>query len=139
MTPEQVKLVQASFAKVVPIKEQAAALFYGKLFELDPALKPLFREDMVIQGQKLMASLAAAVAALKAPDAIVPVLRDMGVRHARYGVREKDYDTVGTALLWTLEQGLGAGFTPAVRDAWAATYALVSGVMKDAAATAPVG
>lgn len=139
MTPEQVALVQSSFAKVVPIKEQAASLFYGKLFELDPALRPLFREDITIQGQKLMASLAAAVAALKAPETIVPVLRDMGVRHARYGVQEKDYDTVGTALLWTLEKGLGAGFTPAVRNAWVATYALVSTVMKDAAATAPAG
>jgi len=134
MTPEEITLVQSTWAQVVPIKEQAAALFYGRLFELDPSLKPLFKGAMKAQGQKLMAMIATAVGGLTQPDAILPAVQDLGRRHVGYGVRAPHYDTVGAALLWTLEQGLGPAFTPETRQAWAKTYDLVAGVMKEAAA-----
>ena len=129
----QVRLVQSTFAKVEPIAEQAAKLFYDRLFELDPSLRPLFKGDMEEQGRKLMALLKVAVNGLDKLDKIVPAVRALGERHASYGVQDSHYDTVGTALLWTLEQGLGDAFTEPVRDAWAETYTLVADVMKDAA------
>ena len=134
MTPEEITLVQSTWAQVVPIKEQAAALFYGRLFELDPSLKPLFKGDMKAQGQKLMAMIGTAVGGLTQPDTILPAIQDLGRRHVGYGVQPQHYDTVGAALLWTLEQGLGPAFTPETRQAWAKTYDLVAGVMKEAAA-----
>jgi hemoglobin-like flavoprotein len=130
MTPEQVSLVQSSWQQVVPIKDQAAQLFYQKLFELDPKLKTLFKNDMAEQRRKLMNMLDTAVRGLKNPDAIVPAVRDLGKRHVGYGVKDKDYDTVATALLWTLEKGLGAGFTAETRNAWIAAYGLLTSVMK---------
>lgn len=133
MTPEQITLVQESFKKVAPIEEAAAELFYTRLFELDPNLKSLFRRDMKIQGHELMAMLAAAVNGLNDLERILPVVRDLGVRHAGYGVVEKHYDTVGAALLWTLERGLGADLTAETRRAWAAAYGLLSAAMIDAA------
>ena len=134
MTPEEIKLVQSTWAQVVPIREQAAELFYGRLFELDPSLKPLFKGDMKVQGQKLMAMIGTAVGGLTQPDTILPAVQDLGRRHVGYGVKDRHYDTVGSALLWTLETGLGPAFTPETRQAWAKTYDLVAGVMKDAAA-----
>lgn len=134
MTPEQIALVQQSFGKVALIKEQAAGLFYNRLFEIDPALKPLFKGDIAEQGKKLMASLALAVGHLRNPEVLVGPLRDMGARHAGYGVKDSHYDTVASALLWTLEKGLGDDFTPEVKDAWVATYTLVADVMKQGAA-----
>ena len=134
MTPEQKKLVQSSFAKVVPIAEQAAELFYGRLFELDPALKPMFKGDMSEQGRKLMSTLGVAVGSLGNLDALMPVLQNLGRGHVAYGVQDSHYDTVAAALLWTLEQGLGDGFTPDVKDAWAEVYTIVATVMKEAAA-----
>jgi hemoglobin-like flavoprotein len=136
MTPEQKTLVQESFKKVVPISDQAAALFYGRLFELDPALKPLFKGDMTQQGRLLMAMLGTAVGGLDDLGAIVPAVQALGARHKKYGVADKDYDTVAAALLWTLEKGLGAAFTPSVKDAWVAVYGVLAGTMKQAAATA---
>jgi hemoglobin-like flavoprotein len=130
MTPEQVSLVQSSWQQVVPIKEQAAELFYQKLFELDPKLKTLFKNDMTEQQRKLMTMLDTAVRGLKNPDAIVPAVRDLGKRHVNYGVKDKDYDTVAAALLWTLETGLGPNFTAETRNAWAAAYTLLTNVMK---------
>ena len=134
MTPEQKKLVQQSFAKVLPIKEQAAELFYGRLFELDPSLRPMFKGDMKRQGAMLMSVLAMAVNGLDRLHAIVPAVEALGRRHVGYGVRDEHYETVGAALLWTLEKGLGTAFTPETRAAWAACYGLLAGVMKDAAA-----
>jgi len=134
MTPTQKELVQASFAKVAPIAPQAAELFYGRLFELDPALKPLFKGDMTEQGQKLMSTLGVAVGSLDNLDALIPVLQNLGRGHVAYGVQDSHYDTVGAALLWTLEQGLGDDFTPDVKDAWAEVYTIVATVMKEAAA-----
>ena len=136
MTPEQIELVKSSWAKVAPIAEQAAELFYGKLFELNPEVKNLFKSDMKEQGRKLMAMLNTAVNSLDRVENIVPVLQDMGRRHVAYGVKDRDYDTVGEALLWTLEQGLGEAFTAEVKGAWIDTYTLVATTMKTAAAQA---
>jgi hemoglobin-like flavoprotein len=134
MTPEQIALVRTSFASVVPIKETAADLFYGRLFELDPSLKPLFKGDMKEQGLKLMAMIGTAVGGLDRLDSIVPAVQALGRRHVGYGVKNEHYDTVGNALLWTLEQGLGAAFTPEVKSAWTSAYGVLAGTMKAAAA-----
>ncbi len=107
MNPESQRLVRESFAKVAPIAPAAAAMFYERLFVLDPALRPLFKGDMAEQGRKLMSMIGVAVANLGRLDAIVPTVRELGRRHAGYGVQQSHYDTVGTALVWTLEQGLG--------------------------------
>ncbi|HJZ45727.1 MAG TPA: globin family protein, partial [Roseiflexaceae bacterium] len=107
MTPEQIVLVQTSFAQVLPIADTAAALFYNRLFELDPSLKPLFKGDMREQGRKLIAMMSVAVHGLPRIETLVPVIEALGRRHAGYGVKDEHYATVADALLWTLEQGLG--------------------------------
>ena len=112
MTPSQKSLVQQTFAQVVPIADQAAALFYGRLFELDPSLRPLFKSDIRAQGQKLMQMIGYAVSKLDAPDELTLAVEGLGRKHVGYGVKDADYGTVGAALLWTLEKGLGAAFTP---------------------------
>ena len=136
MTPEQKNLVQSTFTAIAPIADTAAKLFYTKLFELDPDLKPLFRGDMDEQGRKLMTIIGTAVNGLDVLDEIVPVVEDLGKRHVDYGVKDKDYNTVGTALLWTLEQGLDNKFTPDVEEAWTVVYSLLADIMKTAAAKA---
>ena len=133
MTPKQIGLVGVTWDKVVPISETAAELFYGKLFELDPELKPLFKGDLKEQGKKLMTMLDTVVKSLNNLEAIIPAAQASGARHAGYGVKDKDYDTVAAALLWTLGQGLAEDFTDEVKDAWVAAYTLLSSVMKDAA------
>lgn len=134
MNPETIGLVKSSWAKVVPISETAAELFYGKLFELDPSVKPMFKGNMKEQGRKLMAILNTAVNALDKLDTIIPAIQDMGRRHVDYGVKDEHYDTVGEALIWTLGQGLKDDFTEATKDAWIAVYTLVADTMKAAAA-----
>jgi hemoglobin-like flavoprotein len=134
MTPENQTLVRDSFAKVVPIAPQAAALFYDRLFVLDSSLKPLFKGDMTEQGRKLMEIIGTAVTNLGTLEKIIPAVQDLGRRHATYGVQPEHYDTVGTALLWTLRQGLGDAFTPPVEAAWTEAYTILATVMKDAAA-----
>jgi hemoglobin-like flavoprotein len=136
MTPEQIELVKTSWAQVVPIADTAAKLFYGKLFELDPSLKNLFKGDMAEQGRKLMRMVGTAVNGLDRLDQIVPAVKNLGVRHVAYGVQDVHYDTVGSALLWTLGQGLGDAFTPDVETAWATVYGLLADTMKSAAAEA---
>ena len=135
MTPQQVHLVQSSFAKVAPISEHAAALFYQTLFELDPALRPLFKGDIEEQGRKLMQVLGFAVGSLDDLPALLPAVQALGARHRGYGVRDAHYDTVAAALLSTLEKGLGTDFTPEVREAWTLTYGTLSSLMKEAART----
>ncbi|MBC8074891.1 MAG: hemin receptor [Chloroflexales bacterium] len=130
MTPEQIALVQRSFAHVAPIANTAAALFYQRLFELDPSLRMLFRGDMQAQGQKLMAMLTLVVSGLSRLDELVPVVQRLGQRHAGYGVQAEHYDTVGAALIWTLQQGLGAAFTLQVEAAWVAAYTLLAETMQ---------
>ena len=129
MTPQQVSLVQDSFRKVVPIAGTAADLFYGRLFETAPEVRPLFPADLSEQKRKLIQMLAVAVNGLSQPEEIVPAVRDLGRRHAGYGVTEGHYAAVGAALLWTLRQGLGEAFTQEVERAWAETYDLLSGLM----------
>jgi methyl-accepting chemotaxis protein len=129
ITPQQITLVRDSFAKVAPIAGQAAQMFYNRLFELDPGLRKLFRGDMTEQGRKLMNMLGTAVRLLDRPDQLVPALEKLGARHAGYGVRDRDYDTVAQAFLWTLEKGLGAAWTPQVRNAWVSVYTVVATVM----------
>lgn len=136
ITEKEIDLVQESWEKCVPIAETAAELFYGKLFELDPSVKPLFKGDMKEQGKKLMTMITTAVRSLKKLDTIVGAVQDMGKRHAGYGVKDEHYDTVGTALIWTLGQGLGDAFTEDVKVAWLKTYTLLATTMKDAAAEA---
>ena len=130
MTPEQKRLVQTTWEMVVPIADQAAILFYDRLFMLDPELRPLFaRGDMAEQRKKLMQMITVAVRGLDRIGELMPAVEALGRRHAGYHVRERDYDTVGAALLWTLEQGLGEAFTPEVREAWTLTYGTLAGVM----------
>jgi hemoglobin-like flavoprotein len=133
MTPQQVAQVQASFKKVAPIADQAAALFYGRLFETAPEVRALFTGDLKAQGRKLMTTIATVVNGLDDLEAIAPAVCDLAKRHVAYGVRPEHYAPVGAALLWTVEQGLGGDFTPAVSAAWAAAYAALSDMMIAAA------
>lgn len=133
MNPTDVAIVQSSFAKVAPIAETAARLFYDRLFELDPSVRPLFRTDLDEQGRRLMAMIAAAVNGLGDLPALLPVLQDLGRRHVRYGVTAGHYTVVGQALLDTLEKGLGPDFTPEVRKAWTTVYNTIAGTMITAA------
>ena len=134
MNPDQIALVQSSFAHVVPISDTAATLFYTRLFELDPSLRPLFHTDMPSQGRKLMDMLRVVVNGLNRLDELVPAVQALGRRHAAYQVEDQHYEIVGAALLWTLRQGLGEGFTADVEDAWKAAYAVLSATMQAAAA-----
>ena len=133
MTPAQRALVQASFAKVVPIADTAATLFYEDLFRRNPSLRALFKEDMADQRRKLMTMIGTAVANLGNWANIAPAVAALGQRHAAYGVKIEDYDTVGKALIATLEKGLGDAFTPEVRAAWLACYAAVAAEMVNGA------
>ena len=136
MNAEQIRLVRDSFRKVAPIADAAAALFYGRLFDLDPSLEKLFRGDMVEQGRKLMQMIGVAVKSLDRLEQVMPAVQTLGARHVSYGVRDEHYDTVGRALIWTLRKGLGDDFTPETEAAWAETYAALAGAMKAAAADA---
>ncbi|MEL6583718.1 MAG: globin family protein [Pseudomonadota bacterium] len=129
MTDDDITLVQGDFAIVKTIDEQAAALFYGRLFEIAPEVKPLFSGDMAEQGKKLMTTLGVVVNALRDLDSVMPAVVKLAQDHVGYGVKPAHYDQVGAALLWTLEQGLGDAFTPDHHDAWARTYGTLSGAM----------
>ncbi len=133
MTPEQVVMVQDSWKQVLPISEKAAELFYGRLFEIAPEVQPYFKGDMTEQGRKLMAMINTAVNALNELESVVPAIQEMGVRHVAYGVKPEDYDSVGAALIWTLEAGLGDAFTDEVKDAWVKVYTTLADTMKAAA------
>ncbi|KZY62658.1 hemin receptor [Oleiphilus sp. HI0071] len=133
ITEAQKKLVQASFAKVEPIADAAAEIFYNKLFTYDPSLKPLFKHDMKGQGKKLMTALKLAVKSLDDLDALVPVLENMAVKHVSYGVKVDDYTPVGNALINTLAEGLGDDFTPDCKAAWVEVYKTIAIVMRSKA------
>ncbi|WP_437756770.1 globin family protein [Sorangium sp. So ce1389] len=134
VSPRTIELVQRSWAKVMPISDAAAALFYDRLFELDPSTRSLFKNDMAEQKKKLMQTLAVAVDGLTNLGKLVPVLQSLGVRHHGYMVTDHHYDVVGEALLWTLREGLGDGFTRDVETAWKEVYGVIADVMKKAAA-----
>ena len=133
VTSAQKTLVQTTFSAIAPLADDVAVLFYGRLFEIDPSLRDLFSADMTGQRKKLMQMLTAAVKGLDRLDQLVPVVQDLGRRHARYGVADAHYDTVGEALLWTLRKGLGSAFTPEVEDAWSEVYGVLANTMRDAA------
>ena len=129
MTPDQVQLVQQSFAKVAPISEAAAVMFYDRLFEVAPAVKPMFPTDMTEQRKKLMATLAVVVGGLGNLPSVLPAASALAKRHVSYGAKAEHYPVVGAALLWTLEKGLGDGWTAEVADAWTTAYGTLSGFM----------
>ena len=131
--------MQSSFSKVAPIADKAAELFYGRLFEIAPQVRPMFAEDVTEQGKKLMTTLGVVVNGLKNLDAIIPVAQQLAVRHNDYGVTSDHYKPVGKALLWTLSQGLGDEFTPDVEAAWTQAYEILSGVMIEAAESVKAG
>ena len=132
MNAEQIAAVQSTFEKVHPLSDATAEMFYNRLFELDPSVQSLFKGDMKEQGRKLMHMISLAVSRLNQLETLAPAIQDLGTRHAGYGVKDEHYDTVGAALLWTLEQGLGGDFTPEVKEAWAEAYHLLTDVMKEA-------
>jgi hemoglobin-like flavoprotein len=133
LSDSEKSLVIESFAKVAPIAEKAAELFYNRLWEIDPSTKGLFKKtNMREQGRKLMQTLATAVGALHNLEGIIPVVQQLGKRHIAYGVKKEQYDSVGTALIWTLEQGLGAEFTPETKEAWVKVYGILASVATSA-------
>ena len=139
MTPEQKTVVKQTWTEVVPMADAAAGLFYDRLFAIDPTTRPLFHpERMPEQRRKLVQALAAVVDGLDDLGAILPSVEDLGRRHAGYGVTEAHYQSVGAALLWTLEQGLGPAWTTQAAAGWTEAYGLVSGAMRSAARGAAV-
>lgn len=133
MTPRQIALVQGSWKDVLAVSETAAQLFYLRLFDLDPSLRPMFRGELREQGRKLIAMMSVAVNGLARLETLLPVIEALGRRHAGYGVTDEHYATVAAALLWALEQGLGGRFTPEVKDAWTTAYGMLAKTMQDAA------
>jgi nitric oxide dioxygenase len=129
MTPSQIKLVQDSFCQVAPISEQAAIIFYDRLFEVAPSVRALFPDDMKEQRKKLMATLAVVVNGLTNLEAVLPAASALAKRHVDYGAKPEHYPVVGGALLWTLEKGLGDAWTPELAEAWTAAYGTLSGYM----------
>jgi hemoglobin-like flavoprotein len=129
MNPSQVKLVQESFDKVAPISEQAAVIFYDRLFEVAPSVRAMFPADMTEQRRKLMATLAVVVNGLSDLESILPAASALATRHVSYGARPEHYPVVGGVLLWTLEKGLGEAWTPEVAAAWTAAYGTLSSYM----------
>ena len=129
MTPDQIKLVQQSFAQVAPIADQAAVMFYDRLFEIAPQVKPLFPSDMTEQRKKLMMTLATVIGSLNDLPSVLPMASGLAKRHVGYGVKAEHYGSVGDALLWTLERGLGPAWTADLAKAWTTTYTTLSGYM----------
>jgi hemoglobin-like flavoprotein len=133
VTPREIALVQSSWREVQPLAEPAAAMFYARLFEIEPSLRRLFKGDMKEQGRKVMAMIGVAVSALTRLESVVPAVQALGRRHAAYGVEDRHYAVVEEALVWTLGRGLGASFTKEVEQAWRAAYGLLAATMKQAA------
>ena len=133
MNETQIDMIQASFKKVAPISDVAAGIFYARLFEIAPEVKPMFKGDISEQGKKLMTTLGVVVNGLKDLDKIVPVAQQLAVKHIDYGVKAEHYKPVGEALIYTLDKGLGDDFTPELKEAWIEAYTILSGVMIDAA------
>ena len=131
--PGAERLVQSTWAKVVPIADAAATLFYDRLFEIDPTTRPLFRgTDLAEQRRRLLQVLSVAIAGLDNLDGLVPTVEALGRRHAGYGVKDQHYDSVGAALLWTLERGLGEAWNAEAAAAWTEVYGILATVMRSA-------
>ena len=134
MTQNDIAQVQASFRAVAQIKQQAASMFYGRLFEIAPGTRKLFvHTDLEVQGGKLMAAIGFVVGSLRQPEAMLGTVRALAARHVGYGVTDEHYASVGAALIWTLERGLGDAWTPRLSAAWTEAYTMLSRVMMDAA------
>jgi hemoglobin-like flavoprotein len=133
MEMDKISLVKTSFAQVKEQGDLLPALFYSRLFELEPAIRPLFIHDLAEQGRKLLATLELAVRGLAEPQTIIPAIKQLGRRHVQYGVLDEHYALVGEALIWSLSEVLGEQFTPKVAAAWAEALALLAGLMKEAA------
>jgi hemoglobin-like flavoprotein len=133
MTTAEINLVRDSFRKILPVADQVAALFYARLFELDPALRTLFRGDMGEQGRKLMSTISVAVDALDRPGKLDPIARRLAARQAAHNVRQNRYATIGAAFLWTIGKRLGPDFTPAVRAAWTSAYYMLANAVIESA------
>jgi len=136
MNPEQIELVQRTWHSVLPVRDTAAELFYGKLFSLDSEIQKLFTNDLKDQGRNLVAMISIAVGSLSHPERVLLAVRQLGRRHAAYGVQARHYDAAAVALLWMLEQCLGEAFTPEARRAWSDVYGLLAKTMQDAACVA---
>ncbi len=137
MTPDQVQIVRATFARILPVKAQAAAVFYRRLFQVAPSMRTMFKSDAKAQGAKLMAALSMVVMDLDRLEKMIPRIQDLARRHVDYGVIEPHYATFGQTLMWTLEKALGPAFTPAVRDAWSEAYGILAEAMIAAAKQVP--
>ena len=133
MTPDAIQEIRNSFKSVAAISDAAAEDFYNRLFVLDPGARALFADDMTEQYRNLMQALSVAVDSLDQPETLLPFLRDLGTRHAGYGVQPEHYDMAGTALLETLDAGLGAAFTPECQAAWAELWGIVAAIMQEGA------
>jgi hemoglobin-like flavoprotein len=132
MTPEQVQLIRLTFVQVISRKSETGRMFYDRLFAIAPDTRAMFRSDIDVQAQKLMDTLALAIAGLRDMPSLTAMLEGLAIRHAKYDVQDKHYDDVGAALLWTLERILGPAFTPEARAAWATLYGTVASVMRNA-------
>ena len=140
MTPKQIEIIRETWQRVAPIGEAATELFYSRLFEIDPSVRPLFESvDLPLQRRKLLQALNGVVDGIENLETIVPTIREMGRRHVGYGVTAAHYDSVGGALLWTLEKGLGEAWTEEAAEAWSSAYALLATAMIDAARDVPDG
>lgn len=133
LSRDTITLVRDSWTRVVPGRPRVAERFYANLFSLDPALESLFQCDLEIQGQRLLRMIDVAIGQLDDPDGLIPLLQNLGCRHVAYGVENAHYETVGSALMLTLAQSLGEDFTDPLREAWTRVYALIAGIMKEAA------
>lgn len=133
MTPEQTALIQGTWARLVNSGEDAAALFYERLFALDPSLRGQFRGDIASQGKKLVDMMQSIVGGLDHFEQLLPAARELGRRHHYYGVRDEDYGPVGEAMLWMLAEALGDGYTPEADRAWRELYALLAAAMIEGA------
>jgi hemoglobin-like flavoprotein len=133
MNAKQIQIIRQSFSLISPTPDAVAAAFYGRLFAMDPSLRSMFPPCLEEQGRRLMRMLGVAIGMLDRSDELVSALRSLGRRHVAYGVRDEHYETVGAALLWTLEHGLGWAFTPEVREAWTALYGVVATMMQEGA------
>jgi hemoglobin-like flavoprotein len=132
MTPHQIQLVRSSFQKLASVPERAGEFFYQRLFELDPNARQLFWGNLQHQGTALFLMLDMIVKCLDIQDKIVPIIFDLGRRHAMYGVRDRDYQPFEQALIDTLSSIVGDDFTQNERNAWRAAFAFFTDIMKDA-------
>ncbi|HZP17187.1 MAG TPA: globin family protein [Terriglobales bacterium] len=136
MTPQQTELVQTSFNLIRDDIESAAMIFYDRLFQLDSSLRQMFSTPQAEQARKLAHVLTVVVNGLSRPEKLMPAVEELGRRHGSYGVQPQHYATVGAALLWTLQAGLGEAFTLEVREAWTSAYMFLATTMQRAAAEA---